>query len=159
MSNDPEYIKQACLKSLKRLGVDHIDLYYCHRLTGDVPVEYVVSTMAELKAEGKIKYIGLSECSAESLRRACKVHHVDAVQVEYSPYTLDIEREEVGLLKACRELGVAVIAYSPIGRGMANFKTHDDIPDGDFRKNSRTTLRWSIPSRAWPRRRALRAHS
>lgn len=94
--------------------------------------------MAELKKEGKVKYIGLSECSAESLRRACKVEHIDAVQIEYSPFSLDIEDETIGLLKACRELGTAVVCYSPIGRGMitGHIRSPDDFEEGDFRRMS-----------------------
>ena len=93
----------------------HIDLYYAHRLDGKTPVEKTVEEMKKLKQEGKIKYIGLSECSSDSLRRACKVAHIDAVQIEYSPFSLDIESEQIGLLKTCRELGCAIVAYSPIG--------------------------------------------
>jgi len=137
VNSSPEYCKAACAKSLQRLGVDYIDLYYCHRLDRKSPIEATVRAMAELQAEGKIKYLGLSECSAESLRRACKVRHIDALQVEYSPFSLDIEREEIGLLKTARELGVAVVAYSPIGRGMLSgtYRSPDDMPEGDFRKN------------------------
>lgn len=91
--------------------------------------------MKKLKHEGKIKYIGLSECSSESLRRACKVEHIDAVQIEYSPFSLDIENDQIGLLKTCRELGVAVVAYSPIGRGMlgGQIRSPKDFEEGDFR--------------------------
>jgi len=111
-----DYCKQACAKSLSRLGVSSIDLYYCHRLDGVTPVEKTVQAMKELKDEGKIKYIGLSECSAESLRRAYKIAPISAVQIEYSPFSLDIETPEIALLDACRELGVAVVCYSPIGK-------------------------------------------
>ncbi len=116
--------------------MSHIDLYYCHRLDAKTPVEKTVQAMAELKAEGKIGYLGLSECSADSLRRACAVHHISAVQIEYSPFTLDIESEQVGLLKACRELGVAVVPYSPLGRGMLSgkYRSPDDFEEGDFRR-------------------------
>lgn len=94
-----------------------------------------MEALKELKEEGKIKYIGLSECSSESLKRACKVEHVDAVQIEYSPFSLDIESEQIGLLKTCRELGVAVVAYSPIGRGMLSgtIRSPKDFEEGDFR--------------------------
>jgi len=87
-------------------------------------------------SEGKIKYLGLSEISADTLRRACKVHHIDAVQIEYSPFAIDIESPETNLLKTCRELGVAIVAYSPLGRGMMTgaYKSPDDFEDGDFRK-------------------------
>ena len=95
-----------------------------------------MEAMKELKQEGKIKYIGLSECSADSIRRACKVVHVDAVQIEYSPFSLDIESDEIGVLKACRDLGCAVVAYSPIGRGMlgGQIRSPKDFEEGDFRK-------------------------
>lgn len=113
------YCKQACAKSLETLGVDCIDLYYMHRAKRDVPIEETMRAMAELKAEGKIKYIGLSEVSSTTLRRACKIAHVDAVQIEYSPFVIDVETSKgTNLLNTCRELGVAVIAYSPLGRGI-----------------------------------------
>ncbi|KAJ9213191.1 hypothetical protein DTO166G4_5184 [Paecilomyces variotii] len=133
---DPEYVKEACAKSLKRLGLPYVDLYYCHRLDKNVPVEKTVQAMAELKKEGKIKYLGLSECSAESLRRAYKVHPITAVQIEYSPFTLDIEDPRVKLLETCRELGVAVVAYSPLGRGMltGKYRSPNDFPEGDWRR-------------------------
>ena len=111
----PEYCRSACEKSLKRLGLPYVDLYYVHRLDRVTPIEKTVEEMKKLKQEGKIKYLGLSECSSESLRRACKVEHIDAVQIEYSPFSLDIESEQIGLMKTCRELGVAIVAYSPIG--------------------------------------------
>lgn len=134
----PEYCRQACEKSLTRLGIDHIDLYYAHRLDQKTPVEKTVGEMKKLQQEGKIKYIGLSECSAESLRRACKVVHIDAVQIEYSPFSLDIESPEIGLLKACKELGTAVVCYSPLGRGMlgGQIRSPKDFEEGDFRKDA-----------------------
>ncbi len=120
------------------MGIDTIDLYYCHRLDGKTPIEHTVAAMAELKKEGKIKYLGLSEVSAATLRRACKVHHIAAVQLEYSPFALEIETEQIGLLKACRELGVAVVAYSPLGRGMltGTIKSRDDLGKEDFRNRA-----------------------
>jgi aryl-alcohol dehydrogenase-like predicted oxidoreductase len=129
------YCKEACAKSLQRLGLPFVDLYYCHRLDGKTPIEQTVRAMAELKAEGKIKYLGLSECSAESLRRAHKVHPISAVQVEYSPWALDIESPQINLLKTARELGVAVVAYSPIGRGVLSgtIRSRKDFEEGDFR--------------------------
>jgi len=135
VDSSPEYCKAACAKSLQRLGIDKIDLYYAHRLDGQTPVEKTVEAMAALKKEGKIEYLGLSECSADSLRRAHKVHPITAVQIEYSPWALDIESEQIGLLKACRELGVAVVSYSPIGRGMLSgqIRSPDDLEEGDFR--------------------------
>lgn len=130
----PEYVKQACDASLKRLGVSQIDLYYQHRVDPNVPIEDTVKAMKELQSEGKIRFIGLSECSAETLKRAAKIVHIDAVQVEYSPWTLDIETN--GLLAACRELGTVIVAYSPLGRGMltGRYKSPDDFEEGDFRK-------------------------
>jgi len=136
VNNEPEYVKQACDKSLKRLGVDHIDLYYAHRLNVNQPVEITVKAMKELQDQGKVKYLGLSECGADSLRRACKVAHIDAVQMEYSPFSMDIEDPQIDLLNTCRELGVAVVAYSPLGRGFltGSIKSPDDFEEGDFRK-------------------------
>ncbi|KAH9203366.1 NADP-dependent oxidoreductase domain-containing protein [Leptodontidium sp. 2 PMI_412] len=135
VDSSPEYVKEACAKSLKRLGVETIDLYYCHRVDKETPIEKTVKAMAELKSEGKIKYIGLSEVSSKTLRRACKVTHVDAVQIEYSPFCTEIENPKISLLKTCRELGVATIAYSPLGRGMLTgaYKSPDDFEEGDFR--------------------------
>lgn len=136
--SDPEYVKEACEKSLKRLGIPTIDLYYCHRLDGKTPVEKTVEAMAQLKKEGKIKYLGLSEVSSASLRRAHAVHPISAVQIEYSPFTTDIESPDVALLKTCRELGVATVAYSPLGRGMLTgaYKSPADFEEGDFRSFS-----------------------
>lgn len=136
IDSSPEYAKKACAKSLQRLGVDYIDLYYCHRLNEDTPVELTAKALKDLQEEGKIKYIGLSECSSEALRRACSVVHIDAVQIEYSPFSLDIESPQIGLLKTCRELGVAVVCYSPIGRGLitGSLRSVDDLEEGDFRR-------------------------
>ncbi|EOD47537.1 putative aldo-keto reductase putative protein [Neofusicoccum parvum UCRNP2] len=136
IDSSPEYAKEALASSLRRLGLPSVDLYYCHRLDGVTPIERTVAAMAELRDAGKFRYLGLSECSAASLRRAAKVTRIDAVQIEYSPFALDVETEQVGLLAACRELGVAVVAYSPIGRGMftGKFRSPDDFAEGDFRK-------------------------
>ena len=133
--SDPEYVKVACEKSLKRLGISKIDLYLAQRLDGKVPIEKTVQAMVTLKNEGKIDYLGLSEVSAATLRRACKVHHISAVEVEYSPFAMEIESEQVNLLDTCRELGVAVIGYSPLGRGMfsGRYKSAADFPKGDPR--------------------------
>ncbi|KAK8054295.1 Aldo-keto reductase [Apiospora saccharicola] len=131
------YAKKACDQSLEALGIDSIDLYYMHRANPNTPIEDTMRGMLELKAEGKIKYIGLSEVTSQTLRRACKVGHVDAVQVEYSPFELGIEGDAgTHLLSACRELGVAIVAYSPLGRGLLAGKL--DTPatisgDGDWR--------------------------
>lgn len=131
-----EYTKEACAKSLKRLGLDSVDLYYCHRVDGKTPIEKTIQAMVELKNEGKFKYLGLSEVSSDTLRRAHKVHPITAVQVEYSPFALEIESEQIGLLRTCRELGVAVVAYSPIGRGIfsGTLRSPDDFEEGDFRR-------------------------
>ncbi|KAI9884573.1 MAG: DNA mismatch repair protein [Watsoniomyces obsoletus] len=134
--SDPEYIKKACDTSLKRLGIECIDLYYCHRVDGKTPIEKTVEAMAELKKDGKIKYLGLSEVSAATLRRACAVHHISAVQIEYSPFAMDIEDPQINILKTCRELGVAVVAYSPLGRGFVSgqYRSPDDFEENDFRR-------------------------
>ncbi|CAB4435783.1 unnamed protein product [Rhizophagus irregularis] len=134
ISGKPEYVRQACDNSLKRLGVNCIDLYYQHRVDPNTPIEDTVGALAELVKEGKIKYIGLSECSAESLRRAYKVHPIAAVQIEYSPWTLDIETN--GVLEACRELGVTIVSYSPLGRGFltGKYKSLDDFEPNDYRR-------------------------
>ncbi|KAI1114220.1 aldo-keto reductase [Nemania sp. NC0429] len=113
----PEYVREACSASLERLQTDHIDLYYQHRVDPKTPIEHTVKAMAELKAEGKIRYLGLSECSERSLRRAHAVHPIAAIQMEYSPFALQIESSQTPLLATARELGVKVVAYSPLGRG------------------------------------------
>ncbi|RDW64559.1 uncharacterized protein DSM5745_09970 [Aspergillus mulundensis] len=118
LDTSPEYARAALEKSLKRLQTDTIDLYYAHRVDGKTPIEKTVEAMVQFKKEGKIRYLGLSEVSADTLRRAHAVHPISAVQVEYSPFALDIEDSRVGLLETCRELGVAVVAYSPVGRGL-----------------------------------------
>ncbi|KAF7157642.1 hypothetical protein CNMCM5623_002016 [Aspergillus felis] len=134
--SDPEYIKAACERSLQRLGVDTIDLYYCHRVDGVTPIEKTVEAMVELKRQGKIRYLGLSDVSAATLRRAHAVHPITALQVEYSLFTLDIESPASEILKTCRELGVAIVAFSPIGRGIltGQFQSRADIPEGDLRR-------------------------
>ncbi|KAI1854093.1 hypothetical protein JX265_003584 [Neoarthrinium moseri] len=114
-----EYTKKACDESLRILGTDHIDLYYMHRANPNTPIEETMKALAELKAEGKIKYIGLSEVSSNTLRRACKVAHVDAVQIEYSVFERDVEGPSgTYLLQTARELGVAIVCYSPLGQGL-----------------------------------------
>jgi aryl-alcohol dehydrogenase-like predicted oxidoreductase len=134
---DAEYVHQAIDKSLKHLGLDSVDLYYAHRIDKTVPIEETMGALKELVNAGKIKYIGLSECSSDTLRRAYAVHPVACIQIEYSPFSLDIEREEIGLLKTCRELGVAIVCYAPLGRGIltGQIKSPDDIEENDFRKS------------------------
>jgi aryl-alcohol dehydrogenase-like predicted oxidoreductase len=120
---------------LERLGVDVIDLYYQHRVDSKVPIEETVSAMVELKNEGKIRYLGLSECSERTLRRAHAVHPIAAIQIEYSPFALEIESDQIGLLKAARELKIQIVAYSPLGRGFmtGTIKSRDDFDKSDGR--------------------------
>jgi aryl-alcohol dehydrogenase-like predicted oxidoreductase len=129
---DGAYVKQACDASLARLGVDHIDLYYQHRSDGNVPIEETVGAMAELVAEGKVRFLGLSEASAETLRRATAVHPIAALQSEWSLWSRDIEGDVVD---TARELGIGIVAYSPLGRGFltGQITAPDDFPEGDFR--------------------------
>ncbi|KAI4954292.1 hypothetical protein J4E91_002003 [Alternaria rosae] len=136
IDTSPEHVKVAIEKSLQRLGVEHVDLYYCHRVDQKTPIELTVQAMADLVNLKKVKYLGLSEVSSETLRRAHKVHPISAVQVEYSPFALEIESKQIDLLKTCRELGVAVVAYSPLSRGMLTgaIKSPDDFEEGDFRR-------------------------
>lgn len=130
----PEHIREAVEGSLKRLNIETIDLLYQHRVDPAVPVEEVVGTMADLVKEGKIRHIGLSEVSDQTLRRACKVHPIAAVQTEYSLWTRE---PEGGILKACRELGVGFVPYSPLGRGFLTGQTTDPgvFAADDFRRN------------------------
>jgi aryl-alcohol dehydrogenase-like predicted oxidoreductase len=132
---DAEYVRAACDASLERLGVDHIDLYYQHRVDPNVPIEETVGAMAELVAAGKVRYLGLSEASAETLRRAHAVHPISALQTEYSLWTRDVEEK---ILSTTRELGVGFVAYSPLGRGFLSgrFSSPDEIPEGDFRASN-----------------------
>ncbi|KAJ3335946.1 hypothetical protein HDU83_009765, partial [Entophlyctis luteolus] len=132
--SSPEYVKKACYASLQRLGIDTIDLYYQHRVDKNTPIEDTVRAMADLVKEGKVRYLGLSEASADTIRRAHKIHPIAAYQVEYSPWSTDIETN--GILDTCNELGIAVIAYSPLGRGFltGRFKSADDFEARDYRK-------------------------
>jgi aryl-alcohol dehydrogenase-like predicted oxidoreductase len=130
----PEYVKSACEASLRRLGVDVIDLYYQHRVDPNVPIEETVGAMSDLVREGKVRFIGLSEASAQTIRRAHAVHPVTAVQTEYSLWTRDVEEE---VLPTIRELGIGFVAYSPLGRGFltGQFKRFEDLPADDTRRN------------------------
>ncbi|MDB5095765.1 MAG: aldo/keto reductase [Cyanobacteria bacterium RYN_339] len=131
----PEYVRRACDASLARLGIDHIDLYYQHRVDPKTPIEETVGAMAELVKEGKVRWLGLSEASAATIRRACAVHPIAALQSEYSLWTREIEGE---ILDTCRELGVGIVPYSPLGRGFltGRFKSFDDFMADDYRRNS-----------------------
>ncbi|GIH77851.1 aldo/keto reductase [Planobispora longispora] len=133
VDGSPEYVRKACDASLRRLGVDHIDLYYLHRRDPGVPIEETVGAMAELVAAGKVGHLGLSEVSAETLRRAQAVHPIAALQSEYSLFARDIEGE---ILPAARELGIALVAYSPISRGLLGgvLPPAEEMPADDFRK-------------------------
>lgn len=129
----PEYVRACCEGSLARLGVEVIDLYYQHRVDKSVPIEETVGAMAELVREGKVRFLGLSEASPATIRRAHAVHPVSALQTEYSLWTRDPEE---GLLAACRELGIGFVAYSPLGRGFltGRFRRFEDLPEGDYRR-------------------------
>jgi aryl-alcohol dehydrogenase-like predicted oxidoreductase len=135
VNGKPEYVRASCEASLRRLGVDHIDLYYQHRVDPETPIEETVGAMAQLVKEGKIGHIGLSEAGLQTLRRAAKVHKITALQTEYSLWTRDPEGE---VLPACRELGIGFVAYSPLGRGFlaGQFKRFDDLPEDDYRRHS-----------------------
>jgi aryl-alcohol dehydrogenase-like predicted oxidoreductase len=135
VSGKPEYVRAACDASLKRLGVDAIDLYYQHRVDPDTPIEETVGAMAELVRLGKVRYLGLSEASAATIRRANAVHPISALQTEYSLWTRDPEDE---VLRTTRELGIAFVAYSPLGRGFltGQIKKFEDLEADDYRRNS-----------------------
>ena len=131
----PDYVKHACDASLKRLGVDVIDLYYQHRVDPATPIEDTVGAMADLVRAGKVRHLGLSEAGSETLRRASKVHPIAAVQSEYSLWSRDVEDD---VLATCRELGIALVAYSPLGRGFltGEVRSFDDFPADDYRRMS-----------------------
>jgi aryl-alcohol dehydrogenase-like predicted oxidoreductase len=130
----PEYVRAACEASLRRLGVERIDLYYQHRVDPNTPIEETVGAMAELVKQGKVRYLGLSEAAPATIRRAHKVHPITALQSEYSLWTRDVEKE---ILATCRELGIGFVAYSPLGRGFfaSRFKSEADFEEGDYRTN------------------------
>lgn len=134
-SGKPEYVRKSCEGSLRRLGVDTIDLYYQHRVDPDTPIEETVGAMAQLVREGKVRYLGLSEPGPDTLRRAAKVHPITALQSEYSLWTRDPEDK---MLPLCRELGIGFVAYSPLGRGFltGQIKSYEDLPADDYRRNS-----------------------
>jgi aryl-alcohol dehydrogenase-like predicted oxidoreductase len=135
VNGQPEYVKACCEASLKRLGTDHVDLYYQHRVDTTVPIEDTVGAMAELVREGKVRFLGLSEAGAATIRRAHAVHPISALQSEYSLWSRDPEAE---VLATVRELGIGFVAYSPLGRGFltGRIRTADDLAPDDFRRNS-----------------------
>ena len=129
----PEYVRASCDASLQRLGVDHIDLYYQHRVDPDVPIEETVGAMADLVGQGKVRYLGLSEAAPATIRRAHAVHPISALQTEYSLWSREPEAE---ILPTCRELGIGFVAYSPLGRGFltGRFRRFEDLPPDDYRR-------------------------
>lgn len=133
MNGRPEYVRERIERSLRRLRTDHVELYYYHRMDSEVPVEETVGAMSDLVAEGKVRYLGLSEAAPDTIRRAHAVHPVTAVQTEWSLWSRDIEAEVVPL---ARELGIGVVPYSPLGRGMltGTISSFDDLPDNDYRR-------------------------
>lgn len=133
VNGKPEYVKQACDKSLKLLDIDVIDLYYQHRVDPNVPIEETVGAMADLVKAGKVRFLGLSEAAPETIRRANKVHQITALQTEYSLWTRDPEQE---ILDVCKELDISFVAYSPLGRGFltGQFKPDQEIPEDDYRR-------------------------
>ncbi|MCW2967002.1 MAG: Aldo/keto reductase [Solirubrobacteraceae bacterium] len=135
INGSPEYVRSACDASLKRLGVDHIDLYYQHRVDNAVPIEDTIGAMAELVTAGKVKHLGMSEAAPATLRRANKVHQISALQTEYSLWSREPEDE---ILPVCRELGIGFVPYSPLGRGFltGRFTSIDDLPADDYRRNA-----------------------
>ena len=135
INGKPEYVRKSCESSLKRLGIETIDLYYQHRVDPNTPIEETVGAMAELVKAGKVRYLGLSEAGAQTLRRAMKVHPITALQSEYSLWTRD---PEDGVLATCRELGIGLVPYSPLGRGFltGQFKTFEDFSADDYRRFS-----------------------
>jgi aryl-alcohol dehydrogenase-like predicted oxidoreductase len=130
----PEYVKQSCEASLKRLGATHIDLYYQHRVDPNTPIEDTIGAMAELVQQGKVRFLGMSEAAPVTIRRAAKVHPIAALETEYSLWSRDPEGE---ILETCRQLGVGFVAYSPLGRGFltGRFKTPEDVPQDDWRRH------------------------
>ena len=135
MNGRPEYVRKSCDGSLQRLGVDHIDLYYQHRVDRMVPIEETVGAMADLVREGKVRYLGLSEAAPVTIRRGNEEHPISALQTEYSLWTRDPEDE---ILPLCRQLEIGFVAYSPLGRGFltGRFRTFEDLPEDDYRRNS-----------------------
>jgi aryl-alcohol dehydrogenase-like predicted oxidoreductase len=136
INGSPEYVRSSVEGSLKRLGIDAIDLYYLHRVSPTTPIEETVGAMSRLIEDGKIRHIGLSEASADTLRKASSAHPITALQSEYSLWTRDVEQN--GVLETCRELGIGFVPYSPLGRGFLSgeLKKFDDLPTNDFRRTN-----------------------
>ena len=135
VNGKPEYVRSACDASLQRLGVDHIDLYYQHRVDPETPIEETVGAMKELVEAGKVRYLGLSEAAPETIRKAHEIHQISALQTEYSLWSRDVEE---GVLPTLRELGIGFVAYSPLGRGFltGQIRKFEDLPEGDYRRGS-----------------------
>ncbi|MEJ7820496.1 MAG: aldo/keto reductase [Rubrobacteraceae bacterium] len=135
VNGQPDYVRRACDASLQRLGVDHIDLYYQHRVDTETPVEETFGAMKELVEAGKVRYLGISEAAPETIRKAHAVHPISALQTEYSLWSRDVEDE---ILPTVRELGIGFVAYSPLGRGFltGGIQSFEDLPEGDYRRNS-----------------------
>ena len=135
INGSPEYVRKACDASLERLGVDHIDLYYQHRVDPDTPIEETWGAMKELVEAGKVRYLGISEAAPETIRKAHEVHPITALQTEYSLWSRDVEDE---ILPTVRELGIGFVAYSPLGRGFltGQIQSFEDLPEGDYRRGS-----------------------
>jgi aryl-alcohol dehydrogenase-like predicted oxidoreductase len=134
LDGSAEHVRSSIEGSLKRLGTDHVDLYYQHRVDPNVPIEETVGAMAELVEQGKVRHVGLSEAAPDTIRRAHAVHPITALQTEYSLWTRDVEAE---VLPTCRELGIGFVPYSPLGRGFLSgrFKSPEDLDQGDFRRH------------------------
>ena len=168
INGSPDYVRAACDASLQRLGVDHIDLYYQHRVDKTVPIEETVGAMAELVEAGKVRHLGLSEAAADTIRRAHATHPITALQTEYSLFTRDLEDE---ILPTIRELGIGLVPYSPLGRGILTgaITSTDALSESDSRRSGTfprfratpSTPTWpsSTRSASWPRRRAARPGS
>ncbi|WP_337014066.1 aldo/keto reductase [Pantoea sp. AS142] len=147
INNEPDYITRCCNESLKRLGVERIDLFYLHRVSQATPIEESMECLSRLVREGKINHIGLCEVSASTLRRAHSVHPLTALQTEYSLWTRDIEEE---ILPALKELGIGLVPYSPLGRGFltGKYRKNSDFSEGDFRKNNERFMQASLDHNA-----------
>ncbi|KAM5541769.1 hypothetical protein V8D89_004498 [Ganoderma adspersum] len=148
VNGEPDYVPKALQRSLEQLGVDHVDLWYLHRADIGVPIERTVKAMAQQVKAGKARYLGLSEVSAETLRRAHAVHPIAVVQVEYSPFTTDIEDDKIALLKTARELGVKIVAYGALGRGLltGKYKGPEDFAEDDYRRTIPRNSKENFPN-------------